>query len=166
LVEGVETFDDFYRRTRQRLLGFVYLHTGDQAEAQDSVQEAFARAWQRWPVVSAHADPEAWVRVVATRIAISKWRSLRSRAKAYVRHGAVGSVPAPSGQTLEVVSALRRLPEAQRTAIALFYLLDLSVEEVAKATGVPTGTVKARLSRGREKLAGLLAVEAKEVADA
>ncbi|MBB5869522.1 RNA polymerase sigma-70 factor (ECF subfamily) [Allocatelliglobosispora scoriae] len=165
-MEDVEGFDEFYRRSRQRLLGFVYLHTGDVTEAQDSVQEAYARAWQRWSTVREHADPEAWVRVVATRIAISKWRSLRTRAKAYIRHGVVESSPAPSSATLEVVTALRKLPEAQRTAITLFYLLDLSVEEVARATGAPTGTVKARLARGREKLAGLLRTDAREVADA
>ena len=55
------------------------------------------------------------------------------------------------------MAALRRLPAAQREAIALHYLADLPVHEVATATGVPVGTVKARLSRGRAALALLLA---------
>ena len=94
-MPDVDGFDEFYRGSRQRLLGFVYVLTGDLAEAQDAVQEAYIRAWQRWSTVSGYDDPEAWVRVVASRIAVSRWRSLRSRARAYLRHGATETVPGP-----------------------------------------------------------------------
>ncbi|SCL61293.1 RNA polymerase sigma factor [Micromonospora chersina] len=162
-----EGFDEFYRGSRQRLLGFVYVLTGNRAEAQDAVQEAYIKAWQRWSTVRGYDDPEAWVRVVASRIAVSRWRSLRSRARAYLRHGAEESFPAPTTDTVEVVAALRRLPEEQRTAIALYYLLGMPVAEVARQTEAPVGTVKARLSRGRTALAGLLAVvDLEEAADA
>ncbi|MEV0805056.1 SigE family RNA polymerase sigma factor [Micromonospora sp. NPDC050200] len=157
-MPDVDGFDEFYRGSRQRLLGFVYVLTGNLAEAQDAVQEAYIRAWQRWSTVGGYDDPEAWVRVVASRIAVSRWRSLRSRARAYLRHGAEESVPAPGVDTVDVVAALRRLPEEQRTALALYYLLGMPVAEVARQTEAPVGTVKARLSRGRAALAGLLAV--------
>ncbi|TDB75748.1 SigE family RNA polymerase sigma factor [Micromonospora sp. KC723] len=157
-MPDVDGFDEFYRGSRQRLLGFVYVLTGNLAEAQDAVQEAYVRAWQRWSTVRGYDDPEAWVRVVASRIAVSRWRSLRSRTKAYLRHGASESVPGPSTDTVAVVAALRRLPEEQRTALALYYLLGMPVAEVARETEAPVGTVKARLSRGRAALAGLLAV--------
>ncbi|GIJ77351.1 RNA polymerase sigma-70 factor, ECF subfamily [Micromonospora phaseoli] len=155
-MPDVDGFDEFYRGSRQRLLGFVYVLTGDRAEAQDAVQEAYIRAWQRWSTVGGYDDPEAWVRVVAARIAISRWRSLRSRARAYLRHGAAESMPAPNTDTVEVVAALRRLPEEQRTALALYYLMGMPVAEVARQTDAPVGTVKARLSRGRAALAALL----------
>ncbi|WP_018786130.1 SigE family RNA polymerase sigma factor [Micromonospora sp. CNB394] len=160
-------FDEFYRGSRQRLLGFVYVLTGDLAEAQDAVQEAYIRACQRWSTVRGYDDPEAWTRVVASRIAVSRWRSLRSRARAYLRHGAEESMPAPSTDTVEVVTALRRLPEEQRVALALYYLLGMPVAEVARETAAPVGTVKARLSRGRAALAELLTVvDLEEPADA
>lgn len=166
-MSDVEDFDDFYRDSRQRLLGYVYLLTGDLAEAQDAVQEAYIRAWQRWSTVRGYQDPESWVRVVAARVAISRWRSLRSRARAYLRHGAVTETPPPGTDTVEVVAALRRLPEEQRTAIALYYLMGMPVAEVARETGAPVGTVKARLSRGRAALARLLAVvDLQEAVDA
>ncbi|WBB77482.1 SigE family RNA polymerase sigma factor [Micromonospora sp. WMMD882] len=166
-MPDVDGFDEFYRGSRQRLLGFVYVLTGDLAEAQDAVQEAYVRAWQRWSTVGGYDEPEAWVRVVATRIAVSRWRSLRSRARAYLRHGATESVPGPNTDTVEVVAALRQLPEEQRTAIALYYLLGLPVAEVARETNAPVGTVKARLSRARTALAGLLTVtDLEEAADA
>ncbi|MEU3453888.1 SigE family RNA polymerase sigma factor [Micromonospora sp. NPDC006766] len=166
-MPDADGFDEFYRGSRQRLLGFVYVLTGNLAEAQDAVQEAYIRAWQRWPTVRGYNDPEAWVRVVASRIAVSRWRSLRSRARAYLRHGAEESIAPPSTDTVDVVAALRRLPEEQRTAIALYYLLGMPVAEVARETAAPVGTVKARLSRGRAALAGLLAVvDLEEAADA
>ncbi|MFJ8576967.1 SigE family RNA polymerase sigma factor [Micromonospora sp. NPDC093277] len=166
-MSDVDGFDEFYRGSRQRLLGFVCVLTGNLAEAQDAVQEAYIRAWQRWSTVRGYDDPEAWVRVVASRIAVSRWRSLRSRARAYLRHGAEESVAPPGTDTVAVVAALRQLPEEQRTAVALYYLLGMPVAEVARETAAPVGTVKARLSRGRAALAGLLAVvDLEEATDA
>jgi RNA polymerase sigma-70 factor (ECF subfamily) len=57
------------------------------------------------------------------------------------------------------VAALRRIPVEQRVAIVLHHLVGLPVEEVAAQTDAPTGTVKARLSRGRAALARLLSEE-------
>jgi len=158
-VADAADFDEFYRGTRQRLLTCVYLLTGDLAEAQDAVQEAFMKAWLRWDTISRYHDPEAWVRLVACRIATSRWRSSRSRAKAYERHGVLPHQPPPGTETLELVSAMRTLPEEQRIALALHYLVGLPVADVAEQTGAPVGTVKARLFRGRRALADLLALD-------
>jgi RNA polymerase sigma-70 factor (ECF subfamily) len=56
-----------------------------------------------------------------------------------------------------LLAALRRLPETQRQALVLHHLCDLPVQAVAREVGVPEGTIKARLSRGRTALAVLLA---------
>jgi RNA polymerase sigma-70 factor (ECF subfamily) len=165
-VPDVDGFDEFYRGSRQRLLGYVFLLTGDLPEAQDVVQEAYMRAWQNWSTIHRYEDPDAWMRMVANRIAVSRWRRVRGRARAYLRHGASEPVPAPSLDTVAVVEALRRLPVEQRVAVALHYLLGMPVADVAREVGAPVGTVKARLHRGRTALAGLLAVDAGEPADA
>ena len=55
------------------------------------------------------------------------------------------------------MAALKQLPETQRQALVLHHIADLPVHEVARETGAPEGTVKARLSRGRAALAVLLA---------
>ncbi|MBL7500490.1 SigE family RNA polymerase sigma factor [Frankia sp. CN7] len=153
------SFDAFYRQSRQRLYDCLYALTGDPAEAQDAAQEAFARAWQRWPTVGGYDDPEAWVRTVGRRIAVSRWRRTRNRLTAQRRLGPPDPVPPPSAATTMMISALARLPVEQRTAIVLHHLCDRSVAEVAAETGVPVGTVKARLSRGRHALAALLRIE-------
>lgn len=150
-------FDGFYLATRDRLLHALYAMTGDLAEAQDVVQEAYARAWQRWQTVAAYDDPAAWVRTVAWRLAISRRRKARNRIGAALRlHAITAPAAEPSADTAVIVAALRRLPDAQRRALALHYLCDLSVDAVAAETGVSAGTVKSRLSRGRTALAAVM----------
>jgi RNA polymerase sigma-70 factor, ECF subfamily len=83
--DGVETvvdtdgFDAFYRGTSQRLARYAYGLTGNATEAQDLTQEAYARAWQHWRAVRACDEPEAWLRVVLTRLATDRWRRYKVR---------------------------------------------------------------------------------------
>ena len=77
-MRETEDFDAFYAHTARRLVGYVYTLTGDLAEAEDTVQEAYARAWQHGSKVRRYENPEAWVRTVAYRIAVSSWRRFRS----------------------------------------------------------------------------------------
>jgi RNA polymerase sigma-70 factor, ECF subfamily len=155
--EGVADFDDFYVASHDRLLHVLYAMTGELAEAQDVLQEAYARAWQRWDRVSSYEEPTAWVRTVAWRLAVSRRRKAHNRLGAALRlHAREAPVAEPSPDTALIVAALRSLPDAQRRALALHYLCDLSVEAVAEETGVSAGTVKSRLSRGRVALAALL----------
>jgi RNA polymerase sigma-70 factor (ECF subfamily) len=161
-VADVDGFDDLYQGSRRRLLGYVFALTGDLAEAQGVVQEAFVRAWQRWSTVRRHPNPEAWVRLVAGRLAVSRWRGRRSRARAHVRYGPSAAVDGPGPDTVAMVDALRTLPEAQRVALALHYVLGYSVADIARETGVPVGTVKARMSRGRAALAVRLADDSED----
>lgn len=151
-----EEFDAFYAASSRRLVSQIYAMTGDLAESQDAVQEAFVRAWDHRRRLASTEHPEAWVRTVAYRIAVSRWRKARSAAAAWRRHGEPDPVPEPEPTNAALVAALRRIPEAQRRAIVLHHLCDLSVEQVAHETGAPVGTVKARLSRGRAALAQLM----------
>lgn len=150
-------FDAFYAASNRRVMHQMYAMTSNLADAQELVQEAYARAWQRWPTVSTYDDPEAWVRTVAWRLAASRWRKARNGVAAMLRHGPPEDTPEPSIDNVALVTALRQIPEAQRRAIVLHHLAGLSVAEVAHEVGAPEGTVKARLSRGRAALAELLA---------
>jgi RNA polymerase sigma-70 factor (ECF subfamily) len=158
--DEARAFDEFYVGTRGRLVHQLYALTANTADAQECVQEAYARAWQRWSRVSGYDDPEAWVRTVARRIATSRWRKAGNRLTAYRRHGEPPPVPGPEPDTVALVSALRRLPEAQREALVLHHLCGRSVQEIADEARVPVGTIKARLSRGRAALAPLLGDDA------
>jgi RNA polymerase sigma-70 factor, ECF subfamily len=151
-----EDYRAFYASAFARLVGQVYLLTGDFAEAQDAVQEAFIRAWSRRRRFADGDEPEAWIRTVARRIAVSRWRTGRSVLAAWRRHGPAPDVPAPGVDTPLIVAALQQLPDEQRRAIVLHHLCDRSVDQVAVETGAPPGTVKARLSRGRDALRCIL----------
>jgi RNA polymerase sigma-70 factor, ECF subfamily len=154
-----EDFDAFYHATNRRLLHQMYAMTGNLADAQECVQEAYARAWQKWKHVHDADDPAAWVRTVAWRIAASRWRKARNGVRALARHGTPDHSQPPSPDHVALVRALREIPEVQRRAIVLHHLVGMSVDEVAHETGAPPGTVKARLSRGRAALAALLGDE-------
>ena len=149
-------FERLYAGASDRLVAQVFGLTADVPEAQDCVQEAFARAYLRWSHVSALDDPEAWIRTVAFRIAVSRWRRARTAVVARRRLGSPLDVPALSADHVALVTALRTLPIAQREAIVLHHLVGLPVDEVAERTRAPVGTVKARLRRGRLALAPLL----------
>lgn len=151
-----EEFDAFYRDTARRVVHLVYAFTGDLTVAQDSTQEAYARAWQQWPTVRTHDDPLAWVRTVARRVAISAWRKSGTRDRAHQRHGVDDASAPPSEDRVALVAALRTLPDAVREAVTLHYIGDLSIAQIAHETNTPAGTVKARLHRGRAQLAQAL----------
>jgi RNA polymerase sigma-70 factor (ECF subfamily) len=155
-VKDTSAFDAFYTGTSRRVLHQMYAMTGNLADAQEIVQEAYARAWQRWSAVSTYDDPEAWVRTVAWRLAASRWRKTKNGVAAMLRHGPAEHTPEPSVDNVALVTALRQIPEAQRRTIVLHHLVGRSVAEVAHEMHVPEGTVKARLSRGRAALAELL----------
>lgn len=154
-------FDELYAAHSRRLVGQMYAVCGNLAEAQDVVQEAFTRAWERRDQLSLVDSPEAWLRTVAYRLAVSRWRKTKNAAVAWMRRAESEAVESISPDHVVLVTALRELPEAQRHTIVLHHLCDLPVEEVAALTGVPLGTVKARLSRGRAALATVLS-DAKE----
>ena len=151
-------YDELYRACSSRLVGQLYLLTGDREEARDCVQEALERAWVRWARVGQLNDPEAWVRTVARNLSVSRWRRARNAATAWRRHGSDEAFESPdTGDRDALVAALRRLPLDQRTAIVLHHLCDLDVNAVAAETGASVTTVTSRLSRGRAALAAQLA---------
>jgi RNA polymerase sigma-70 factor (ECF subfamily) len=156
--------EDAVRRAYQiyyrQLVGQVFGLVGDLAEAEDAVQEAFARVLARPRSFLAADDPERWLRVVALNVARTRYRR-RWRFDRFVRAGRVEvakpASPGLSPDRVALLAALRRLTPAAREAVVLHHLADLPVAEVAATLGVPVGTVKARLARGRAALARLLA---------
>jgi len=155
---AVETLRELYDGCYRRLVGQLYGVTDDLGEAQDAVQEAFVRALAAPRRFARVDNPEAWLRVVALNVARRRLRR-RAHLDRLLRRVPPGidTVPGLSPDHVAVVAALRRLPPVQAEAVALHHLADLPVDEIAELTGVAVGTVKARLSRGRARLAELLA---------
>lgn len=152
-----EAFDEFYSASFQRVVGQVYALIGDRDEAQECVQEAYVRAWAHRRSLDKALHPEAWVRTTAYRLAVSRWRrTTRGRRRPDRAVSLPMTTAAPDENRVALVAALKQLPEAQRRALVLHHVCDLPVADVAREVGVPEGTIKARLSRGRAALAVLL----------
>ena len=150
LVEG-QRFDDFYAANFPIVTVQLAAYLGDLAEAQDVVQEAFCRAWPRWDRIEAYDEPVAWVRRVAWNIATSRWRRART-AMSFVRQQRPGVVEGPSPDRVALDRALAQLPANHRRAVVLHHVAGLPVSEIAADWGVPEGTVKSWLYRGRAAL--------------
>ena len=105
-AEDAADFDAFYLGLVRPLVRQTFLLAGDLSEAEDVVAEAFERAWLRWPTVRELDSPEAWVRTVARRLAVSRWRKVRTAAVAWGRHGASHDVPelSPESSTTPATS--------------------------------------------------------------
>lgn len=152
-MHGEDFVRELYDASYPRLVGQLTAFTGSREEAEDVVQEAFARAILHSRALLAADNPEAWLRTVAVNHARSRWRRLR-RFAGLLPDLVADPLPAEDDATrLDLFAAIQTLPAAQREAIALHHLAGLPVHEVATTLGVPTGTVKARLARGRAVLA-------------
>ncbi|MFI9462509.1 SigE family RNA polymerase sigma factor [Streptomyces xiamenensis] len=151
--EAQESFDAYYTASAARLISAVYAVTGNLADAEDAVQEAYARAWLRWDALCAEGDPAPWIRTVALRLAVSTWRKARNRLRAQFRHGPPPDVPGLAPDRVALIEAVRALPAEQRKAIVLHHLLDLPVAQVARELGATEVAVRTRLSRARRALA-------------
>ena len=145
--------EEIYETSYRRLVAQAYAVTGDRVEAEDAVQEAFARAVAAGGRFRRVDNPEAWLRTVAMNVLRRRGRRARMFRSLGPRIATPAEVPGISEDHVAVVDALRTLPYPQREVVALFYLGDLSVQEVADTLDVPVGTVKSRLGRGRTALA-------------
>jgi len=103
-----------------------------------------------------YAEPEAWLRVVVTRLATDRWRRLRVRNAVNATLHPQPPAGPPSENTVLLVAALRTLPVDHRRALVLHYLLDRSVADIALETETNVNTVKSWLARGRTALAAAL----------
>ncbi len=141
-VDAAADFDAFYRAHRDRLYRALALTTGRPDVAQESVDEALARAAERWETIAHYRQPDAW----AYRVALNCARSTFRRRARFWRHAPRDRVddrlPDP-----EVNRAVRKLPPKLRLVVVARYYLDWPLETIANALDLPTGTVKSRLSR-------------------
>ena len=143
-----------------QVVATVALVCGSTATAEDSVQEALARAWERLDRGDGIDRLAAWVTTVALNLARSQMRRWRSERRARDRLGPLrddlSDAPAASGDAHAVREALLALPRRQREVTVLRYYLGLDVREIAEHLGIAEGTVKAMLFRARQSLAVLL----------
>ena len=144
-------FESWYRREHPKVVAALTWVAGDAHVAADATDEAFARAYADWRRVGRMASPGGWVYRVALNV-------VRRRMRRVAVEQRVVTPPPEVADAVdhEIWSIVRQLPERQRVAVVLRYLLDLPEQEVASAMGISRGTVASALGAARRRLAAWL----------
>lgn len=151
-----DTFEQFFASHYAGICRALWLGLGDGSDPEDAAQEAFARAFQKWPAVSRLDRPATWVFVVAVREGRRQQRRRdRSSSVSSWMPGHPDLTTAVASH-LSVVAALSQLAPRQRMAVVLRFYADLPVKEIAKAMQCREGTVKATLHAALGRLRTLL----------
>lgn len=182
----LDAFEHLVRLHQDRVFNLAYRITGNHEDAADAAQEAFLRAYQALPRFRADAAFGTWLYRIATNAALDlvrrrprvppvdlpadglpanrpsvgqPWGSDPSAGYPSASHPSAEGPEAAAHRrevSRRVQAALAALPPEFRAAVVLRDLEGLAYEEVARILGVPTGTVRSRISRGREAMRALL----------
>jgi RNA polymerase sigma-70 factor (ECF subfamily) len=148
---------EFLHTFYPRLVGGLSLVAGSRAAAEDAVQEAVARAWERSERGEEIESLTPWATAVSLNLARSRRRRVVAERRARSRLGARERSPiADQDDRVDITRALAALPKRQREATVLRYYLGLDVKEVADALGMSDGTAKTTLYRARRALSRAL----------
>jgi RNA polymerase sigma factor (sigma-70 family) len=156
---------EFLHTSYPRLVAAVALVCGSRPAAEDAVQEALLRAWERSEKGEEIQSLEGWVTTVALNLTRSGLRRIRSERRARARLGTSGVGEPLTADRIDVDRALAALPRRQREVAVLRYYLQLDTREVASALELNEGTVKSTLSRARAALAQTLVIDKNEEAN-
>jgi RNA polymerase sigma-70 factor (ECF subfamily) len=145
-------FEVFFRAEQRRLYGTLCLVTGNRAEAEELMQEAFLRLWERWDSVRGMTDPAGYL----YRTAFNLFRNRLRRAIRATRR-ILSPEPQPDAfsaidERQDLLSALRAIAPRQRAALVLVDLMDTTSEEAGRLLGVRASTARALASQARHAM--------------
>jgi RNA polymerase sigma-70 factor (ECF subfamily) len=160
LTEGV--IRAFVLEDYPRIVTGLSVMCGSRPAAEDAVQGALAKAWERSERGERIEELAGWVTVVARNSLRSWFRRVRAERRARGAMRQQGDLWQSTGvmdDHLDVVRALARLTKAQRETTVLHYYLGMTVAEIGRVLGVSDGTVKSTLHRARQILAPALGID-------
>jgi RNA polymerase sigma-70 factor (ECF subfamily) len=151
-VATTASFDEFFLETHERLYRALYFVTGSRHDAEELMQEAFLRLWERWDERDRLRDPTGYL----FRVALNGFRMRTRRVRTAARR-ALGEDREvdPFGEVdlrVDVRAMLLRLTARQRSALVLLDLLGYGSQEAGRILGVRASTVRALAAQGRAAL--------------
>ena len=151
------SFDRFYVAELRNLVALARALAPPQV-AEDVAQEAMLAAYRKWDRVAELERPDLWVRRTCANLAVSQFRRrlVETRALARLTLWATTQPPALEESSEEFWAAVRDLPRRQAQAMALRYLYEMPVEEIAHTMECSVGSVKQHLARGRQRVVAAL----------
>jgi RNA polymerase sigma-70 factor (ECF subfamily) len=154
------SFDEVFAAEFEPLHGYIRRRLGASA-ADDLTAETFAVAYRRWGDLDPARPVRPWLYGIATNLIRHQWRKERRMLRAYARAGAEAPVAADDTavdrldarmERAPLAAALSELRREEREVLLLHAWAELTDAEIAESLSLPLGTVKSRLSRGRQQL--------------
>lgn len=152
-------FDRLVRRWQQPLLNYAYRLTGNWGVAQDVVQETWLAVIHGVSTLKDVACFRAWLFRIASHKCQDHWRRKHTRqrfAEELQKQSDTAAASPPNADRADIDAAFRRLPLEDRTVLALMYLEDFSIGQIAHVLSLPEGTIKSRLFHARQQLRQLM----------
>jgi RNA polymerase sigma-70 factor, ECF subfamily len=146
-------FETFFEQQHERLFRALWLLTRNRQEAEEVMQDAFLRLWERWDWVAAGSDPVGYLYRTAMNVWRSRLRRAAVAARKVIHHIQDDDQMVGVEERDAVVRALAPLPPRQRAAVVLMDVLDLSSERASEVLGIRPVTVRVLAARARAALA-------------
>ncbi len=159
VFKNTKAFDQLVQKYQSPIRRFFLNQTcGDSELSDDLAQDTFIKAYTSIASFKNLSSFSTWLYRIAYNVFYDYIRSRKETADLDAREVDVMNSTEQEnvGQRMDVYQSLKMLKEVERTCITLFYMEDVSIDKIAGITGIPTGTVKSHLSRGKEKLATYL----------
>ncbi|MEG1402897.1 RNA polymerase sigma factor [Bacteroides sp.] len=159
VFKNTKAFDQLVQKYQSPIRRFFLNQTcGDSELSDDLAQDTFIKAYTSLASFKNLSSFSTWLYRIAYNVFYDYIRSRKETADLDAREVDVMNSTEQEnvGQQMDVYQSLKMLKEVERTCITLFYMEDVSIDKIAGITGIPTGTVKSHLSRGKEKLATYL----------
>ncbi|MGL4520618.1 MAG: RNA polymerase sigma factor [Phocaeicola sp.] len=159
LLKNNQAFDTLVKKYQSPIRRFFMNQTmGDEELSNDLAQEAFIKAYTRLATFKNLSSFSTWLYRIAYNVFYDYIRSQKETSELEswevdIHHQ---TVQRNVGKEMDLYQGLATLKEGERTCITLFFMEDLPIDKIATITGLPTGTIKSHLSRGKEKLAQFL----------
>lgn len=159
VFHNTRAFDQLVRKYQSPVRRFFLHQTcGDSELSDDLAQDTFIKAYTNIASFKNLSSFSTWLYRIAYNVFYDYIRSRKEMAGLDTTEiDAINSTEQENvGQKMDVYQSLKTLKDVERTCITLFYMEDLSIDKIAGITGIPAGTVKSHLSRGKDKLATYL----------
>ncbi|MGL5957950.1 MAG: RNA polymerase sigma factor [Phocaeicola sp.] len=159
LLKNNRAFDTLICKYQSSIRCFFMNHTvGNEELSDDLAQETFLKAYTHLSTFKSLSSFSTWLYRIAYNTLYDYIRSKKEAMELEIWE--VDTLHQTEqkniGQQMDLYQGLAILKEGERTCITLFYMEDLTIEKIVAITGIPSGTVKSHLSRGKEKLAHFL----------
>lgn len=159
---STSSFEDFYRTNRPALASTLAKSLGDHDLGFEAADEAMSRAFQSWAEISTYSNPQGWVFRTGRNWAISVLRR-RTNGRSKTQMVQPSLVEFDRWPETDVGRAIARLTRDHRTVVWLRFYADWSIDQIAVELGIPSGTVKSRISRALVVLASDASMSADDV---